>query len=74
MDLSSLEVRTELASRDADFSRLHDEHQACEKRLSELQHKFGLTTDEEVEEKRLKKQKLALRDQMETYIRSKGLA
>ncbi len=70
MDLSSLEIRESLASRDAEFRRMHVEHQACESRLSELQHKFGLSTEEELEEKRLKKQKLHLKDQMEAYARS----
>jgi len=70
MDVSSLEFREELAGRDEEFRKLHSEHQIFEKRLHELQHKFGLSIEEELEEKRLKKQKLHLKDLMEAYIRT----
>jgi uncharacterized protein YdcH (DUF465 family) len=70
MDLSSVKLREDLAARDEGFRQLHEEHQACERRLTELQRKFGLTVEEELEEKRLKKQKLHLRDQMEAWARS----
>ncbi len=39
-------------------------HRAHEERLEELKHKAWLTPDEELEEKRLKKLKLQLKDQM----------
>jgi uncharacterized protein YdcH (DUF465 family) len=48
----------------ADFRRLHKEHQACEKRLEDLQGKSFLTEEEKLEERELKKRKLALKDRM----------
>jgi uncharacterized protein YdcH (DUF465 family) len=48
----------------ADFRRLHKEHQACEKRLEELQGKSYLAEEERLEERELKKRKLAIKDRM----------
>jgi len=48
----------------ADFRRLHEEHQASEKRLEDLQSKSFLTEEEKLEERELKKRKLALKDRM----------
>jgi hypothetical protein len=45
-------------------------HQSHERRLQELSSKAWLTPDEELEEKRLKKLKLRLKDQMENLRRS----
>jgi uncharacterized protein YdcH (DUF465 family) len=47
-----------------DFRRLHEEHQASEKRLEDLQSKSFLTEEERLEERELKKRKLALKDRM----------
>ena len=47
-----------------DFRRLHEEHQASEKRLEDLQSKSFLTEEEKLEERELKKRKLALKDRM----------
>jgi uncharacterized protein YdcH (DUF465 family) len=48
-----------------EFRKLATEHTKYEQRLSSLTHKRYLTDDEKVEEVRLKKLKLRLRDQME---------
>jgi uncharacterized protein YdcH (DUF465 family) len=50
-----------------EFRKLATEHTQYEQRLSSLTHKRYLTDDEKLEEVRLKKLKLRLRDQME-YI------
>jgi len=55
----------ELLLRDnAAFRGLHEEHQACEKRLDELRSKGFLTEEERLDERELKKRKLALKDRM----------
>lgn len=66
---SQQDVRLQLADRDPEFRRLLDEHRARESRLAELEQKGWLTSDEEQEEKRLKKEKLHLKDQMESLVR-----
>ncbi|HKB94508.1 MAG TPA: YdcH family protein, partial [Gaiellaceae bacterium] len=52
-----------------EFRRLHDEHQDCEERLSDLALRSLPSPEDEVEEKRLKIHKLALKDQMEEILR-----
>ena len=46
------------------FEELQESHQKYEQRLEELKKKAWLTPDEELEEKRLKKLKLQIKDQM----------
>ncbi|MGB7295688.1 MAG: YdcH family protein [Candidatus Aminicenantales bacterium] len=47
-----------------DFRKLYEEHQECEKRLEILQIKSVLSEGEKIEERELKKRKLALKDRM----------
>ena len=64
-----------LASRDHllathdEFRKLAQEHTQYEQRLLSLTHKRYLTDDEKLEEVRLKKLKLRLKDQMESIER-----
>ncbi len=60
----------ELLETDGDFQRLHDEHQECERRLEELKTKSLLSQEDEIEEKRIKIHKLALKDRMEQMVRA----
>lgn len=53
-----------LLRENADFRKLHEEHQDCEKRLEILQMKSYLSEQEKLEERELKKRKLALKDKM----------
>ena len=46
------------------FEELQESHRNYEQRLEELKKKAWLTPDEEIEEKRLKKLKLQIKDQM----------
>ena len=61
-----------LASRDHllathdEFRKLAQEHSSYEQRLSSLTHRRFLTDEEKLEEVRLKKLKLRLKDQMES--------
>ena len=51
------------------FRKLAQEHTQYEQRLSSLTHKRYLTDDEKLEEVRLKKLKLRLKDQMQSIER-----
>jgi len=55
---------------DPEFRRLLEEHRDHERRLEALAVKSRLSEDEELEEKRLKKEKLLLKDRMEAIARS----
>jgi uncharacterized protein len=58
-------VREELMARSDEFRRLAHEHSQYSERLDTLINKRYLTEDEKLEEVRLKKLKLRLKDQME---------
>lgn len=55
---------------DPEYRRLHDEHRDHEYRLQILAAKPRLSEDEEIEEKRLKKEKLLIKDRMEAIARN----
>jgi uncharacterized protein YdcH (DUF465 family) len=59
----------ELEAADPEFRRLHDEHRNHEERLQVLAGKTQLSEEEELEEKRLKKEKLLIKDRMEAIAR-----
>jgi uncharacterized protein YdcH (DUF465 family) len=71
MNLAS-NLREQLAQHDPEFRQLLEEHQARDRRLQELRDKGWLTTEEEQEAKRLKKEKLSLKDKMEARLRKKS--
>ena len=64
------DIQRILSSEDEEFRSWLEEHHACESRLSELASKSQVTTEEEIEEKTLKKRKLHLKDQMASKIRT----
>ncbi len=53
-----------ILEQDEDYRRLAEKHRRCEGRLQELQSRHHLIPKEEMEQIRLKKEKLALKDQM----------
>jgi uncharacterized protein YdcH (DUF465 family) len=60
------QVRDQLLASNEEFRRLADEHSQYSQRLDSLMEKKYLSEDEKLEEVRLKKLKLRLKDQMET--------
>ena len=70
MSNRTADIQRVLSTEDEEFRQWIEEHHACESRLSELAGKRDVTTDEELEEKTLKKRKLHLKDQMAARIRS----
>ena len=67
---NTAEIQQVLSDADPEFRQLAEEHRKCDTRLTELTSKPDITTDEEIEEKLLKKRKLRLKDQMAERIRS----
>lgn len=67
MENQDPESLTEL---DPEYRRLHAEHRDHEHRLETLAGKPRLSQDEELEEKRLKKEKLLIKDRMEAIART----
>jgi uncharacterized protein YdcH (DUF465 family) len=57
-------LRKRLADADEEFRGWSREHRECESRLAMLAEKRSLSTEEEIEEKDLKKRKLHLKDLM----------
>ncbi len=70
MSNRTADIQRILSVEDEEFRHWIDQHHACESRLTELAAKSQITTEEEIEEKTLKKRKLLLKDQMAAKIRS----
>jgi uncharacterized protein YdcH (DUF465 family) len=68
MENTQEELKTHLMQTDEEFRRLAEQHAAFHKQLEALEAKSHLTAEEEVEEHRLKKVKLQLKDQMNEII------
>ena len=64
------EIQQILTSQDPEFRQWMEEHHRCEDRLDQLIRKEQVTSEEEYEEKTLKKRKLQLKDQMAHRIRA----
>jgi len=64
MENSEESAIVSLLDKDPELKKYYDEHQAFEKQLAALHHKGHLSTDEEVEMKRIQKLKLAGKDKM----------
>ena len=68
MENTQDELKTHLMQADEEFRRLAEQHAKYHQQLEALEAKSHLTTAEEVEEHRLKKVKLQLKDQMNAII------
>jgi uncharacterized protein YdcH (DUF465 family) len=64
-------LRQELLTTDDHFRQLHEEHQALEHQLDALNHKTLHSEDDETETKRIKREKLRLKDEMEQILRAR---
>ena len=67
---NTADIQRILATEDPQFAQWADEHHRCENRLNELTSKKEISSEEEIEEKTLKKRKLHLKDQMAERIRT----
>ena len=63
------ELRERLLQEDEHFRRLSEEHGELEARLQELQSRRWLSDEDQLLEVQLKKQKLALKDEMQNILR-----
>ena len=64
MEKKDEELIQSLLERDPELRRYYEEHVDLERRLAVYQQKLHLTTEEEVEKKRLQKLKLAGKDKI----------
>ena len=62
------ELKAHLMSTNEDFRRLAEQHSDYARKLEALESQLHLTEQEQIEETRLKKMKLRLKDQMEAII------
>ena len=62
------ELKAHLMATNGEYSRLAAEHSNYARKLDELEALPHLTMEEEMEEHRLKKMKLRLKDQMEAIV------
>ena len=62
--MDETQLKELLLKKNDEFRKLHEEHQACESRLEILKGKSFLTEGEKLEEREIKKRKLALKDRM----------
>jgi uncharacterized protein YdcH (DUF465 family) len=62
------EIKRRLSRENPEFQQVQELHRQCENRLRELAERSYLTEEEELEERELKKKKLALKDKMYAMI------
>jgi uncharacterized protein YdcH (DUF465 family) len=68
MKVSEQEIVRRLLTVDEEFKSLHQAHQAMKDKLAEFERKSYLTTKEQMEIKRIKKEKLMGKDKMYAKI------
>lgn len=62
------ELKAHLMQTSEKFRHLAEQHSTLKKQIQELEAKHALTAEEEIEEHRLKKLKLHLKDEMEQML------
>lgn len=68
MPITAQEIRQSLLANDSEFQHLAAEHSSCESELERLLKSSYLNSDDLLREATLKKQKLRLKDRMESMI------
>ncbi len=68
MENTQEELKAHLMATDEEFRRLAEQHAQFHKQLEALEAKPHLTPEEEMEEHRLKKMKLRIKDQMNAIL------
>ena len=68
MEITQEELKAQLMQQDEEFRHMAEQHADLKKRVHDLEMKSLPTEEEQLEEARLKKQKLQLKDQMTDYI------
>ncbi|HEX6895633.1 MAG TPA: YdcH family protein [Bryobacteraceae bacterium] len=68
MENTQEELKAHLMQTDEEFRNLAEQHAQLHKQLEALEAKSHLTPEEEVEEHRLKKMKLRVKDQMNEML------
>ena len=66
--IGETELREQLMANNEEFRRLATEHQAYSQQLDQLTGRAHLSEEERIEEIRLKKKKLQLKDQMYSIV------
>ena len=66
--IAQAEIKAHLMQTNEKFRQLAEQHSQYKKQVVELEAKHALSTEEELEEHRLKKLKLHLKDEMEQLI------
>lgn len=74
MNEQSQDIKALLLQTDEEFHRLFDQHHALEDRLHELTARPYLSEPEQLEEMTIKKQKLLLKDRMESIVKHRSIA
>jgi uncharacterized protein YdcH (DUF465 family) len=62
------EIKAHLMQTNEKYRHLTEQHDTLKKQVQQLEAKHALTADEELEEHRLKKLKLHLKDEMEQLV------
>lgn len=68
MPMKPQEIRQSLLANDSEFQHLAAEHSTCESELEQILKSSYLNSDDLLREAALKKQKLRLKDRMESII------
>ena len=68
MMMKEEEIKEHLMSANPEFRRMVEEHKQYEGQLYDLNHRHHMTEQDHVEEMRLKKKKLHLKDQMNSMM------